>query len=251
VVEVFFTPVVKVQTLALLFLPFLGLIFLSPLAILLVPLLGERMLGTNTFLWGTSAHYSLVIAPVLVMGAAVGLARLLAWWRLTRRLPGVARRPAAWATGLATAMLVANAGISSQFPPMSALSDPAFYRESKNDRLIKQALALIPPDAPVAAQTNFVAHLSQRRDIYQLGPGRPTTDYVVANGGDMFRARYPSLGYVDRRRLIRDRGDCYAPIFYAEGYVVLRRIPGAMTRSKRFEAEPAVARPVAVRCDHA
>ena len=76
IVTTLFDQAAKRVTLALVFLPFLGLSLFSPLAVLFVPLIAERMFSTNPFLWGTSAHYSLVLAPVLVMATADGLARL-------------------------------------------------------------------------------------------------------------------------------------------------------------------------------
>lgn len=216
VAQVFFDQPAKVQTLALLFAPFLALIFVSPLAILLVPLLAERMFSTNPFLWGTSAHYSLVIAPVLVMGAADGLARLL------RRLPAprLARAPV-YAAVCAGVMLVVNIGAAGDFP-LRALTDPAFYHLSSADRISQKMVSMIPPGATVAAQSHFVPHLSERAKVFQLGPGKATTDYIVANSGLDFQLRYPALRYVDKVRMLRDRKN-YGAIFYDDGWVVLRR----------------------------
>jgi len=217
VAQVFLDQPAKVQTLLLLFAPFLALIFVSPLAILLVPLLAERMFSTNPFLWGTSAHYSLVIAPVLVMGSADGLARLL------RRLPAarLARAPV-YAAVCAGVMLVVNIGAAGDFP-LRALTDPAFYRLSSADRISQKMVAMVPPGATVAAQSHFVPHLSERAKVFQLGPGEATTDYIVANSGLDFQLRYPALRYIDKRRMLRDRSESYGAIFYDDGWVVLRR----------------------------
>jgi uncharacterized membrane protein len=219
VFEVFVDQDAKVRTLILLFAPFLALIFLSPLAILLIPLLAERMYSTNPFLWGTSAHYSLVIAPVLVMGTADGLARLM------RRLPAERRhRARGYALACTWVIFVVNVGAAGD-KPLRALTDPEFYSRSSADDIASRMVSLVPPGATVAAQSHFVPHLSQRQGVFQLGPGKPTAEYIVANSGLDFQLRYPDLRYVDKRRLLRDRADRYGPVFYEDGWVVLRRYP--------------------------
>jgi uncharacterized membrane protein len=191
----------------------------SPLVILCLPLLAERMLSSNPAHWGTSAHYSLTIAPIIVMGAADGLARVT-------RLLRSRRARVALAAACAAAALAANAAIASTFG-LSALTYPAFYRPYDYDRTVDRALAVIPPTASVAAQSRFVPHLSQRDAIYQLTPLAPPTDYLVADAADYFRLAYPDAGYVDRRRLLLDTAGRYIPVFSEDDVVVLqRRGPG-------------------------
>src|SRR2546430_12572706 len=49
---------------------------LSPLALVAIPTLLERLWSSNPALWSASFHYSLVIAPVLAFASIDGLARL-------------------------------------------------------------------------------------------------------------------------------------------------------------------------------
>ncbi|MBA3895436.1 MAG: DUF2079 domain-containing protein [Gemmatimonadales bacterium] len=223
VITVFFDQPAKAYTLGLIFLPFLGLVFLSPLAVLLVPLLAERMYSTNPFLWGTSAHYSLILAPILVMGAADGLARL-------PRLEAVRRRPRLrllraprLALGAAAVILVLNVWAASAFP-LRALLSPSFYSTWPEDRIAEQMVRFVPPDASVAAQSHFVPHLSQRKLVFQLGPGRPTAEYLVAHSGLWFQLRYPDLRYVDKRRMLLDLAASYGAVYFKDGWVVMRRV---------------------------
>jgi uncharacterized membrane protein len=222
IIQVLFDQPAKRWTFLLIFGPFLGLVLLSPLAILLVPLIAERMYSTNPFLWGTSAHYSLVMAPILVMGAADGLARLprLKAWR---RRPRLRRLPARrLALGAAAVILGLNVWAASAFP-LRALLDPAYYSTWPEDRIARQMVKMVPPDASVAAQSHFVPHLSQRDLVFQLGPGRPTADYLVAHTGLAFQIKYPNLRYVDKRRMLLDLAPYYGAVFYEDGWVVLRR----------------------------
>src|SRR5256885_8698377 len=49
---------------------------LSPLALVAIPTLLERLWSSNPALWSASFHYSLVIAPVLAFASIDGVARL-------------------------------------------------------------------------------------------------------------------------------------------------------------------------------
>ncbi len=222
-VTVLFDQPAKLITYGLIFLPFLGLVLLSPLAILLVPLLAERMYSTNPFLWGTSAHYSLILAPILVMGAADGLARL-------PRLKAVIRRPRLQllraprlALGAAAIILVLNVWAVSSFPTRQLL-DPSYYTTWPEDRIAQQMVRLVPPDASVAAQSHFVPHLSQRKLVFQLGPGRPTAEYLVAHSGLQFQLQHPKLRYVDKQRMLLDLAPNYGAVYFKDGWVVMRRV---------------------------
>jgi uncharacterized membrane protein len=75
------TPAVKFHTLVAIFSPFAFATLASPYLILTVPFIAERMLNDRELLWETNFHYTSVIAPILVMGAADAVARL------TRRFP--------------------------------------------------------------------------------------------------------------------------------------------------------------------
>ncbi|MDQ4131063.1 MAG: DUF2079 domain-containing protein [Actinomycetota bacterium] len=213
----------KLRALWYFFVPFLCLTVASPLVILTVPLLLEKMLSTNPFMWGTELHYSLTIAPVIVMGAAAGLHNLL-------RLPGVERlravglRPPTLAAAATAVILFANAWIATGFPLWS-LTDPDFYRRSPADRVVQRALAKVPPQASVAAQIDVLPHLTRRKEAYWLRPGVPATEYIVAEPGDYFTLAYPRARFVDRQRLVLEKSDRYTPIFSEGGWVVLRRKP--------------------------
>ena len=69
----------ELRTLALLFGPFLGLVLLSRLSILCIPLVAQQLFSSYELQWGTQFHYWLPLAPVLAMGAADGFRNLAGW----------------------------------------------------------------------------------------------------------------------------------------------------------------------------
>ena len=222
-------PSAKVTTMLLLFAPFLFLTLFSPMAILCVPLLAERMLSINENLWHPDMHYSLVIAPVIALGAADGLRRVI-------RLARAKRRAGLVATGAAAVILAANVGVATQFP-LSSLADPSFYFRSAEDRIVERALTLIPPKVSVTAWTHYVPHLSQRDKIYELrGPNTKRGQYLIANTADYYEARFPYAGYVDRRFIVLEYSGRYDPIFWQGDVVVLKRRPRAGAASSRGRA---------------
>ena len=205
----------KVGTLGLLFAPFFGLALLSPIALLAIPLLLERMLAGNPWLWTPFLHYSLTIAPVLVMASADALARLARWRPLVPRARTVL-------VGGAAAIAVANLAVATKFP-LADLADPDFYRPSAEDRARQAALARIPPNASVLTGSRMMAHLTHRDEVYEMRAYKKEPDYIVTDPAEYFWTRWPRAGYFDRQRLFMDKGGRYEPVFYQDHYVVLRR----------------------------
>ena len=205
----------KIGTLGLLFTPFFGLALLSPIGLLAIPLLLERMLAGNPWLWTPFLHYSLTIAPVLVMASADTLARLARWRPLVPRARTVL-------VGGAAAIAVANLAVATKFP-LADLADPDFYRPSAEDRARQAALARIPPNASVLTGSRMMAHLTHRDEVYEMRAYRKEPDYIVTDPAEYFWTRWPKAGYFDRQRLFMDKGGRYEPVFYQDHYVVLRR----------------------------
>src|SRR4029078_4139484 len=108
--------------------------------------------------WGTSFHYSAPLAPILVMSAGDGLARLL---RARGGVPVTAQRmrddsgladrrrssPRTWAIA---AMVVLSACLPVR-QPMWRLFSPAHWAADVAERTAPAVLAMIPAQASVAA----------------------------------------------------------------------------------------------------
>jgi uncharacterized membrane protein len=205
----------KVGTLALIFLPFFGLALLSPIGILLIPLLLERMLAGNPWLWTPYLHYSLTIAPVLIMGSADALSRLARWRPLMPRARMVL-------VGGAAAIAAANLAVATRFP-LKDLTTPSFYGPTAADRARERALARVPPDASVLTGSQMMAHLTHRGEVYEMRSHKAGTEYIVTDPAEYFWTRWPKAGYVDRQRIFLDKAAKYEPVYAERDVVVLKR----------------------------
>ena len=202
-------PEQKARTLANLLVPFLGLALLSPVAILAVPLVAERLLSSNQNYWASRYHYSMTLSPVLAMAAADGLARVCRLLERLRGQPLAAAAPAAGAAAMLLAGLVASASLS----PLGALKNRDFWRRSAPDRVAAAALERIPRDASVAAQYEYMPHLAHRRELVGIHPGPSRPDYIVARDKEGSDAGTASK-----------RAD-YDTLVEARGFLLLRRRP--------------------------
>jgi uncharacterized membrane protein len=163
----------KATTMAFLFGAFLWLTLYSPLLVLTLPLLAERMLSNEPSLWGTSGHYSLTIAPVLAMGAADGMANVL-------RFFGVERRRTLAIAVLALGIVAVNLDLARTSPLTQELRSGSFWHRSAEDKAMAAAVARIPAHSgSVAADGTLLPAVSARGTVYYIGPQTPLTDWVV------------------------------------------------------------------------
>ena len=234
----------KAKTLALLLGPFLGLCLLSREALLLIPLFGERFLSSTTNYWGTSAHYSLSVAVVLVIGTAAGLAFL------RDRVPPARRR--ALVGGAAAAVLALNLGVATQFPLLEHLLDGDVPGALEDRAAAGRAVAAVPVSGSVAAPDVLIARLTHRDVAAEIGPATGQTDHVVA---DLLGRRLRGLpindGLGTLGRFLDARVLTHVPVFYEDGWITLRARtlpprprPAAlapMSRADQRLLEPAVA----------
>jgi uncharacterized membrane protein len=226
----FAVPTTKLETLVYLVAPWLGLCLLSPLILLALPMVAERLLSDKALLWTRYFHYSLALAPVLAMAAANGLARVA---RLAQRWVGPSGegwlRPSVVTLTLAVGMLLVSVALSSQWPQFQALTRLSFRSSTNAQRVdlrpgatrdAARAVAAVPAhEGSVATQARLLPHLSARAQIYLLGPGVPRTDYIVLErGGSPFPFRRPAVD-----RLLASRRAEYRVAFSAGRYVVFER----------------------------
>jgi len=141
---------------------------LSPIVLVAIPTVLERLWSSNPALWSASFHYSLVIAPVLALASIDGLARLQ---RLS--LPRWRGR-----VGVGVSLAVLVAGLTLSFGVVRPLDELATYVSGTKASTIQSCLAVIPPDASVSASNKLLPHLSHRREIYLLTM-KADADYVA------------------------------------------------------------------------
>ena len=157
------TPPIKLKTAMLWVLPFLFVPLLSPQALLLIPFVLSRFLSTSPNHWGAVFHYSAPIAPIVAMGAGDGLTRIAEHMTPERRQLLI--RAACALTVVLCAVLPGN-------QPLFDVFSPKHYRRADFHAAGYRAIAGIPSDASVVAMAEIVPHLSRRRAIFILRPGR-------------------------------------------------------------------------------
>ncbi len=160
-----FSPPQKIWTVVCWLAPFLFLPLLSPLGLLLVPIGAERLLSASANHWGLGGHYSAPLAPILVMSASDGLARL------ARRITEPRAR-----SELIAGFAGASVSLSAILPghqPLWLLFSARHYRDRPTQQVAQRALAAIPAGASVVAQAAIAPHLSHRPQIYVLKNGAP------------------------------------------------------------------------------
>jgi uncharacterized membrane protein len=208
----FVTPPGKLLTILNWLAPFAFLPLRSPYALLLIPIAASRLLSASPSHWGAGSHYSAPLAPILVMSAADGLARIAA---------GISRpEPRRKVIVAAVGASVVIAAIVPGHQPHWRLFRAAHYQAVAARRAAPAALAVIPRDAAVVAQAPILPHLSQRVRIYVLKRAAPDAEYVVAAPDlDPWPMTRPELA--DAIAQFTQRG--YAAVFDRDGWIVLRR----------------------------
>ncbi|WP_308250736.1 DUF2079 domain-containing protein [Nonomuraea rhizosphaerae] len=209
-----FSDETKVDTLFLLVWPTLLLCLMSPLSLVALPHVLERMLSDRELWWRADFQYSAFTVVILFLAGVDGLARLLR--RLDR--PDDRALRLAWSAGtLAVALTLV---------PRFALDQvyhPSFYKpEGISATSASAALATVPSGVIVEASNSLGPALTSRTTVL-LWSGEPRgAPWVVA---DTARWQFPFGSADDQRaqvdRLVAEEG--YTKVFDRDGYVVLRR----------------------------
>lgn len=198
----------KLRTTAYLFGAFLGLSLLSPLSLLTLPLLAERMLSSNPAHWTLENHYSLTIAPVLALAAADGLRRL------STGRPVLARRAPLVMLLLAIALIPAF--------PLVELARPSFYSVPPAYSAAEDGIAAVPDDAAVASTNRLAPHFDGRPGLTLLSARVPGPSWIIAATRDPSpEGVFPNQSVAGVRRVIAREQRKRPVVFEREGIVVL------------------------------
>ncbi|MFF0522564.1 DUF2079 domain-containing protein [Actinomadura nitritigenes] len=217
------TPPAKLAMMGLLVLPLLLLPPASPLTLVALPPLLERMLADRfANWWAPHYHYNAFIVAVLVLAAVDGAARLRenAWLRSrARRLGRFGRRLSpGW---VPAAGLLAAAIITVPFFAFGDLSDPALYRRNERASAAAAAVAKVPDGALVEAANGVGPGLSGRTRVLLWDWQPRNAPWVVA---DVRRHTFPFPSVAEQqRRVALLKASGYREVFGRDGYVVLHR----------------------------
>ena len=142
--------------LLLILVPLLGLPLLVPKALLPVaPALFLNLAAIPPEQHQIRYQYLATAAPFLGIATVAGL-------------QVVARRRRALLAPLLVALVIVAVVMDQRFGPAPWSHDKVVATASPADQARRQALAMIPPDAPVSAQFNLVTHLSHRTKVFEF-----------------------------------------------------------------------------------
>jgi uncharacterized membrane protein len=194
----------KLQTTLLLLLPTAFIALWSPLALIVLPSIVLRFLGTNDNFWGTQYHYNATAMTILFLAAVDAIARLRAAHgyepfsdsnaeNVTTASGTTAPGPVTvWRNAVtstierhgAVAMLAIAAALIFQFP-LSGLWQPSTYHLGAHQADMRAAIATVPDGATVTTTLDLLAPLADRTDTFWIGnAGNPDTQYIVFDGTD-------------------------------------------------------------------
>ncbi|QKG25916.1 DUF2079 domain-containing protein [Actinomadura verrucosospora] len=219
------SPPAKLAMMGLLVLPLLLLPLASPLTLVVLPALAERMLADRfANWWAPHYHYNAFIVAALVLAAVDGAARLRGnrWLRdRVRRRGRLARalRPG-W---VPAACLLAAAVVTVPFFAFGDLADPAMYRRNVRASAAAAAVAKVPDGALVEAANGVGPGLTARTRVLLWDWQPRNAPWVVA---DVLRPTFPFPSVAEQqRRVALLTASGYREVFHRDGYVVLHR-PG-------------------------
>ncbi|MGI5152973.1 DUF2079 domain-containing protein [Plantactinospora sp. CA-294935] len=183
-------PLQKLETVLMLLAPTAFLALRSPILVIALPTIAWRFWATNPAYWGTDLHYSAVLMPVVFAAAAAAVPQVHAV--VGAALPRYARRfrqlVGAWCVVFVVLLFVHS--------PVGQLLQGAAWRPviSSAER---EALAIVPDQATVAAENSLAPQLTNRTTVY-LFPGFPNRqlrpDWVAVIDPPM-----PGLAPVDQQ----------------------------------------------------
>ncbi len=152
----------KLSYLHRLFYPAGYLSLFSPITLLVaLPSLALIVLSYEPHMYGGLAHYSAELVPLMIVSSILG-----AEW-LCGMVSRYARLPMTWAVAVCSIYVLVAALANQRVNGFTPLSESYYYPAiTAHDRLIDQALAMIPANASVSAEDDLNAHLSDREQIY-------------------------------------------------------------------------------------
>ena len=204
-----------------LLLPLLGLPLLAPLAALTAaPELLLNLLSDTRTQTSIHFHYTAGALPGLMVAAILGAARLRRRYAWASRPEGRAVVVAALVGGILLGPLPVW-----RFVPLGSELGAREHLVTGRADAAAEAVALIPPDAPVSATNTLGAHLSARRRVFSF-PVLGEAEWVAV---DRFRGSYRDDNIAPQRfeRALAEllASGRFRTVFQKDNILVLRRTP--------------------------
>jgi uncharacterized membrane protein len=205
VVALLFWPGMKTLTWLLLLVPLLFLPLRSPLALLALPIMAERMLADRENLWTFHFHYNAPVWIILALAAVDGAAllarserlharfermktlelqRLLALWAAFTVLIG-------WVLGIGGYLISGSRTITDIYPLPRLITGEAFRMTSEqHDRAA--IVAYLPADTCVVADDRIAGQLTRSNRVTVPGVSQHRQDFYVLDFSEPYPATTPA-----------------------------------------------------------
>lgn len=197
----------------------LGLGFISPGLVLILPGIMRNHLSSLERAWSLDFHYWIEAEYFLY----ISVAYFLFWLR--KRLPSANFSSLAVKAAIFILVFTAFASLEEGRPLRDFANNPQkFFSPLPIDQTLREAFAKIPQDSAVSAQDTLVPHLSARRKVYLLF-NLADSDFVIYSlSGFDYLTVYPVVreGFVEFDRKMRT-DERYRLIFDQDGVVVFCR----------------------------
>ncbi|NRQ36795.1 DUF2079 domain-containing protein [Nonomuraea sp. NN258] len=208
-----FSEEAKVDTLFLMVWPTLLLCLLSPLTLIALPHVLERMLADRALWWQADFQYNAFTVMILFCAGVDGLARLLRW---VKREDDRSLK-LAWS---AAALVIAITLV-----PKTALDQlyhPSFYKgDQVKITAAAEAVSKVPDGVMVEVVNSLGPALTSRATVLPWTVRSTGAPWVVA---DVARWEFPFGSPTDQAAQVdRLQADGYVKVFERDGYVVLNR----------------------------
>lgn len=214
------TPPEKLGTMVLLVLPFLLLPLVSPLTLVVVPPLLERMLsGKFDNWWAPHYHYNAFLVAVLVLAGVDAATRLQVRARLQAWFHG--RAPLEHLGTWLTAGMLTGSVVTVPAFAFKQFAESSLYVRGAREAAAAAAAARVPSGVEVEAVNHTGPALSGRTRVLLWDQTPRWADWVV---GDVAYAQFPFTSVGEQReRVALLARDGYRTVFSRDGYVVLHR----------------------------
>jgi uncharacterized membrane protein len=226
------TPHAKVSLIYWLYAP-LGFLSLgSPLVLLSLPLLAERLFSNNPNHWTLTHQYSAAFVPILFLAAVDTVGRLRGFvvgtegssHRGRRRVAQPHRFAQVIAVAFGVGVLAVSMWAVHKFP-FDQLTKSAYYKTTSYERAEQAAVDVVPNGATVEASNLLAPHLVDRANVMLLDTAPRGAPWVVFDEG---RIEFPfadGAQQTERVTWLADHG--YQPVFSRDGIVVYHQLATA------------------------
>ncbi|GII91502.1 DUF2079 domain-containing protein [Sinosporangium siamense] len=210
--SVLFSEETKIDTMFLLAWPALMLCFLSPMVLMALPLVLERMLADRVLWWAADYQYNAFVVMILFCAGVDGAARLLKWLKL--------QDDRALKFGYGAAVCAVAITLLPQFA-FGQLVRSDFYSKDARVFAAAEVVSKVPSGVVVETVNSLGPAVTDRTTVLMWGNTPYNSPWVVA---DVARWEYP-FGSVDEQRarvddLLRNG---YRKVFEREGFILLNR----------------------------